>query len=204
MLPPQIQDVIERLYSGVNPYRLSREARNRRGREDESFRYGEIDAVALCEVMDSLPPDANEVFYDLGSGTGRAVFAAALTGRFRRVIGVELLADLHDAAGRALARFDSDVRPQLPVEMRTVTIEFVRADLGTFNYSDADVIFTHCTCFTPALMAQLAAGIERVRVGARVITASKLLSSSSLKMIGTQSGKMDWGVTPLIIYVKER
>lgn len=53
------------------------------------------------------------VFYDLGSGTGKAVFTAALVHRFERCVGIELLESLHVCAQRLKARWNAVIAPQL-------------------------------------------------------------------------------------------
>ncbi len=53
----------------------------------------------IFDVLDAVELGPNDVFTDLGSGTGRAVFAAAWRGA-RRAIGVEHVAWLAEAAER--------------------------------------------------------------------------------------------------------
>lgn len=61
--------------------------------------YGEVDfnsiaeVIWLCKKEYGLKNDS--VFWDLGHGTGKALVAAALTGQFKEVNGVEFLAELH-------------------------------------------------------------------------------------------------------------
>jgi SAM-dependent methyltransferase len=59
------------------------------------------------EIMERLPADIDEyTFVDLGSGKGRALLLAAEY-PFRRIIGVELQAELHRIAEQNIATFDS-------------------------------------------------------------------------------------------------
>jgi hypothetical protein len=57
-------------------------------------------------VLRKINPASGCVFYDLGSGTGKALFAARLTQDFSRCIGVELLESLHGAAVNVVNRFE--------------------------------------------------------------------------------------------------
>ena len=53
--------------------------------------YGEINFRSFSEIMQEIRPlvPPRGVFYDLGCGTGRPVFAAALLCDFSRIIGME-------------------------------------------------------------------------------------------------------------------
>jgi len=53
-------------------------------------------------------------FYDLGSGTGKAVILASLFGNFAKLVGIELIENLHRASVDIFRRFDTDVKPIFP------------------------------------------------------------------------------------------
>ena len=61
------------------------------------------------------------------------------------------------------------------------------------DFSDADIIFTHCTCFSPELMDGITARFNQLKAGARVITVSKGLTSPLFVPIATQTTQMAWG-----------
>jgi SAM-dependent methyltransferase len=83
-----------------------------------------------------LPPEevtADDVFVDLGSGKGRAVFLAAQY-PFRRVIGVELSRELHAVAEKNLRRYDG--------RFDGTRIELVNADVLEYELPpDVTVVF---------------------------------------------------------------
>src|SRR4051794_33417910 len=92
---------LERIFDDVAGYQLSHADRRRLGIEDRSFVYGEIAEGPFLEALAEAKPQAGEVFYDLGSGTGRAVIAAAAAFPFGRAVGIELLEGLVQAARTA-------------------------------------------------------------------------------------------------------
>jgi hypothetical protein len=49
-------------------------------------------------VLRKINPVPGAVFYDLGSGTSKAVFVARLTQDFSRCVGIEILTGLHQQA----------------------------------------------------------------------------------------------------------
>ena len=74
-----------------------------------SHTYGEVDLEGFAEVLLSVAPQPGEVFVDLGSGTGRAVFCAAAVAPWKQVVGVEYVKDLHSSAQRMAADFQAKV-----------------------------------------------------------------------------------------------
>ena len=65
---------------------------------EDSLVYGEIDLKGFCHLLQSLPIKPGGKFYDLGGGSGRAVFAARFQEDFDECIGLELLSNLHQLA----------------------------------------------------------------------------------------------------------
>ncbi len=69
-----------------------------------SLTYGEISVGAFVQLLRTLPePETPPHFIDIGSGTGKAVLAAALAHTLASAVGVELVPQLHDTAVRARA-----------------------------------------------------------------------------------------------------
>ncbi len=101
-----------------------------------------------------LPPNtvaADDVFVDIGSGMGRAVFQAARCYPFRRVIGVELSEELTQAARANIDRTRERLRCQ--------DVVLISADILDFEFpDDVTVVFLN-NPFTGELFA---AAIEKV------------------------------------------
>jgi hypothetical protein len=79
----------------------SKRDRAQRGKlQRKNLVYGEV--TSFSSVMEILrcckPRQCGGTFVDLGSGSGRAVLAAALSGVFDKALGVELLPSLHNIA----------------------------------------------------------------------------------------------------------
>ena len=75
--------------------------------ENKKYVYGEVSLLALSDVLHRFCPQGG-VFYDLGSGSGRAVFSAAINHpTFTKLVGVELLEGLHTIADRALGAYNA-------------------------------------------------------------------------------------------------
>jgi Histone methylation protein DOT1 len=78
----------------------------------ERERYKPTEWLTLPRVLRRREVGPDDVFIDFGSGLGRVVYQAALRYPFKRVIGVELSAQLNEIAERNLARNVSRLRCQ--------------------------------------------------------------------------------------------
>ncbi len=94
------------------------------------------------------------VFYDIGAGTGKPVFAAALHGIFARCVGVEILDGLYDISQQLLQRYKEHVQPQLPLMKQSTHVDLIKGDFTEMDLSDADVWFANSTCYNEEVSAR--------------------------------------------------
>jgi SAM-dependent methyltransferase len=171
----------------------------------QQFTYGEFDFYFFAQLLDraheiyfgnnndddKIQPDwQDQVFVDIGSGTGRLALAAAgLHPGWQKCRGVELLPGLHKAAEENLEscrRSDQEdytltatdgetgVEESLPL----APIEFT---CGSFDdpyvyFGDADCVFVFSSCMSESLMGSLSKSIGRqCKPGAIVITTEFML-----------------------------
>lgn len=103
--------------------------------KDKSLTYGEVEVASFQNILgytsthntfkESEGTLNSRVFYDLGSGTGRAVITAALSpSHFSKVVGIELMAELYEFSMEAKDRLlnaISEIRGEM--EKKTNAIE---------------------------------------------------------------------------------
>ena len=150
--------------------RISKEARQDSPFEGQSFVYGEITYPSFATILKHIKPyiKRDGVFYDLGSGTGRPVFAAALLSDFSRCRGIELVPELHQEADMHLERYEEKLLANYSLDdyytnqRRRQTIEFIQGDILEVDWSDGDVVFANSTCFDRELMERLAIKVTTV------------------------------------------
>jgi SAM-dependent methyltransferase len=95
--------------------------------------YQPTDPVLFHEMLEALKINFAEfVFIDLGSGKGRALLMAA-DYPFRRIVGVELLADLHCIAVKNISKYKSD-------SQRCFAIEPICGDAGNFHFPEEPTV----------------------------------------------------------------
>jgi SAM-dependent methyltransferase len=72
--------------------------------EDKSLIYGEVEFASFYRVLRKINPEPGLTFYDLGSGTGKALFIARLVQDFSKCVGIEILESLHIQAEKIVHR----------------------------------------------------------------------------------------------------
>lgn len=121
--------------------------------------YGELDFEALAAIIYSIKYNHGYLmegakFYDLGSGTGKAVIAAACLHSFSTCVGVELLEGLHRVALTHKATWDAGETEGRPA------VEFLQGsilDWAAGDWSDGDVLFANSHCFSEDMMQDISA-----------------------------------------------
>ena len=104
-------DVYTRAFEGIDdPYEVSdKECRRINCNFDIQFQYGEVTFMHFIPLIDFVKPKEGEVFYDLGCGTGKPAFIAALQFPELAVCkGIELLDGLVDLANKIKVRLEEE------------------------------------------------------------------------------------------------
>jgi SAM-dependent methyltransferase len=95
--------------------------------------YQPIEPALFREIMDSLAIDSSQfTFIDIGSGKGRALLIAAEYS-FKRILGIELLPELHAIAEQNIAKCRSE-------HPSSSAIESACADATQFALADGPLI----------------------------------------------------------------
>eukprot|EP00949_MAST-11_sp_MAST-11-sp1_P001412 g1412.t1 len=182
-------------------------------RESPELHYGDAsDFHSFANVLEHAIPEKGETFVDLGSGIGRACLIAALSQghTFKRIIGIELLAPLHEAAQHALQQYEKAMAqpPQSSFVDNKPEITFIRGNFlePTCTWtSDADVVFVSCGTFSKSTMALLTLHAKNMRPGARIILVGKKLHPCKEFRQATAPimARFSWGRVPCYIFVRE-
>jgi predicted RNA methylase len=184
--------IFEELYSKENGYLISRQARKKRGINDRKLTYGEVKFDSFYKIIREVSPTFNKVFYDLGSGNGKAVILASLFGDFKKLVGIEILDELVASAQRILSKYKRLLKENLPEKLEQ-EIKFVKGDMLKSDFSEADVVFTHSTCFDEEFMRALAEKMEGLKKGSFVITITQQLPSPLFRQIKKDTIDLSWG-----------
>jgi SAM-dependent methyltransferase len=94
----------------------------------ENISYAPMNWRQLSWALPRKSVTSQDVFIDIGSGKGRAVLMAAMDYPFSRVIGVELMRELHEAAEENMAAVAGRIKAG--------SVELVCADLREYELPD--------------------------------------------------------------------
>lgn len=180
----------------------AREARSLNGRE---WAYAEVEFHHFVEVLRSTTPRRGEKFVDLGSGIGKAVFAAHLYFQFGTSKGIEFLEELHHTANGYARSFDNEMKMLFDEVKRAQRLEFENKNFMHANWKDADVVFCVCTAFNDELMAAISKKCELLKPGARIITLTRQLVQSdaqAFKEINRQHCHCSFGPATAFVYLR--
>lgn len=203
------QDIFDRSFGGLTLDQTKQTADEEKERlvahgvGPRELIYGEVCFRSFASLLEELSPREGEIFCDLGSGVGKAVLAAALLHRFRRVWGVEVMPELTALAHRCLARLSDESKHTdtggRQRQHSTTPLDRIRLDCGDLrdtDWSDADIVFVASTSFGPELMNKVAQGCLRLSQGSRVVTLSQALpppARAAFRRLFHRPYRFSWG-----------
>lgn len=190
------------LYEMCEPAKLSRDERKRLGWEEDAYIYGEIQFLPFFALLAEVKPKPTEVFYDLGSGAGKAVFAAALCFDFLKLYGIEKLPALSQLANTQIKKAKMLAEEDAHLSQRFSHIQFINEDFLDCDFSDGDVIFIAATCYSYPTWDKLMTKLAYLKPGSRVIVATKKITHPQFQLISVSEECMSWGVNSVYIYTK--
>jgi hypothetical protein len=195
--------IIEDLFRGISGMNVAIEAKKSMSGDSRAFLYGEVHYLSFSELLKAAAPEKGGVFYDLGSGAGRAVFSAALLHEFSIVNGVELVKPLHQLSCNLLDRFN-----QMPMvhdffKDRPTKVNFINGDFLLTDIQDATVVFINATAFWGDLWTNIVFKLNQLSSGTKIILTSRKLGEELYKLIDEGQYLMSWGMAWVFTYEKK-
>ncbi|KGP62338.1 methyltransferase [Legionella norrlandica] len=189
--------VFEQLYFDTNGFLLSQRARENKDAID--YVYGEIEFLPFIALLSLTHIDSNTVFYDLGSGTGKAVIACGMVYPVRKSVGIELFPELHQKACEQLKKL-ATIEGYIEQSRK---ISFILGDFLTVDLSEATLLFINSTTLFGPTWEKLSARLDELPHLKTVITTSKALLPGHFKLISRTRVQMSWGVVFAFIHVRK-
>ena len=186
--------VFQSIVNDIDGFALSRSARTHH--DAMEYTYGEIDFTSFIALISMTHPTIETRFYDLGSGTGKAVLACAMVFDMQVCCGIELFEPLHTAA-----LIQEDRLRQYPAyTQKADTIHFMNDNFLNVDLSKASLIFINATALFgdswEKLNQQL---LTQTNAGTVIITTSKPLIASNY-ITKTTMVSMSWGIVTAFIH----
>jgi hypothetical protein len=171
--------------------------------KDKEFIYGEIDFLSFYTILERVSPSSQDVFYDLGSGSGKAVLSATLFFNVKESFGIELLPPLYEQSiaqlEKAAQRFQQhDAEKEYLPQVRR--IQFINDSFLHYDFENADIIYVAATCLSDATWNDLISKMARLKPGSRIIVASRMIHHEQFESIYQGIELMSWGLCPVRIY----
>ncbi|ETV92550.1 hypothetical protein H310_13214 [Aphanomyces invadans] len=194
---------------------ISRNERRANGYVSSTLVYGEIDFRHFRTVFASILKrhdvlsKPGGVFLDIGCGSGRPVFAAALLHDFDECVGYEILEGLAHVAMDVAAIWHREKKDANlpPLKKRTRIVIHHDDATAVGDWPSADFIFCNSTCFDERLMRAVSKhAIAAVKAGGVVVTATKPLiletqdAVAAVALVSTCKMQESWGPATLYIY----
>lgn len=194
--------IFTKLYENLtaNPTQVSLEEREKKDLiSDTTYTYGEVNFYSFVQILELAAPKAGDIFYDLGSGAGKAVFIAWLVGNFGKVLGVEKLQSLYDLSLTLCDKLRAIPEVE-QLKKDPNTIKFLNQDILETDFSDGDIIFLQSTCFSGHMWDGIMAKLQKLKPGTRVIVSTKLLNMGGFELKHQKLFLMSWGLSRVSIY----
>ncbi len=186
----------KQLYFQINGFEVSNQARQHH--DDLALTYGEIQFEPFVALLSLCKPDETTIFYDLGSGIGKAVIAAAMVFPIKQAIGVECIDTLHNTA----QQIKKNLINQSYYALKKKVIHFVHQDFLEYNWQDGNLIFINSTAIIGNLWVQLLEKLENLQINTIVITTTKSIPKDSFELIYCTDVLMSWGIVTAYIHRK--
>lgn len=189
--------IFEQLYADIDGFSISRQ--ERAVHDSPEYVYGEIIFEPFIALLSLCQPNSSTVFYDLGSGTGKAVLACAMVFNVKKSCGIELFPALHSAASSLQQRLMLNAEYQ----ENASRIEFKNSDFLKIELADASLVFINATAFFGEVWLAISAHMEQLKPGTLVISTSKPLHSGQFLTIHKTEVAMSWGIVSAFIQQRQ-
>jgi len=204
------KELFSRWHEDIGRQVSDNDSQRKSQKKNGTLTYGEITfAPFVVSVLERVKVHGGyknaKVFTDVGCGTAKPVFCAALTHGFELCRGIELLSDLHACAQNITNVYISDIQSQFnhddPRSKTKFEIICSDAFLSECEWSDSDIVFANSTCFSNAMFAKFEIKTSLLKSGSIIITTTAPLKNKScFELLETGTLVEDWGSASLYIH----
>lgn len=189
--------IFQQLYQHIDGFMLSRQARQKQ--DAIEYTYGEIEFLPFIALLSLAKPDNKTIFYDLGSGVGKAVLACTMVYPVQKSVGIELLPELYQTA----CKQTQQLAAMQHYAEKAKKIEFILGDFLEVDLKDATLIFINATTFIGSIWENLSSRLIDLPQLHTVITTSKELITNNFFLIKSTQIQMSWGVVRAYIHTRK-
>ena len=140
--------------------------------------YGELLPTSVTELINKLNVNHNDVFYDLGSGTGKIVAQFYLETMAKKVVGVEISQSRYACSERMKQYLNEKIVKHNQI------IEYINNNICKVDFSDATIIYLCSTCFDNKLLDWVIEKIKQCNKIRAILTLKNFDNPSQLTDMG--------------------
>lgn len=195
--------IFQNIYKDVNATAISLKDREELSPKDNmAYIYGEVTFYSFVTILEKTEPQPGEIFYDLGSGGGKAVFIAGLVFDFAKVVGIERLKGLYDLTVKLKEKLLTMPELKTYFPNKNLQIEFINSDFLEVDISEVNVLFINATCFKHTFWDAIIGKLVKLKAGTKVIVSGNYLNVGGYELIYSGQHLMSWGMSSINIYKK--
>lgn len=180
-------------YLWHNPFDISKQFLTKRG-DENVYAYGETPLTSLEKIVNECRINRSDVVFELGCGRGRTCFwLRHFVGC--RVVGIEQIPIFVERA--------NDIKNKFSLS----DIEFRQEDMLQTDLKGATVIYLYGTCLDAFFLKKLAAKLEKLPSGTKIVTVSFPIEDYADKPIFEVMKrfpvKFTWGVADVYLQIRK-
>ena len=159
--------------------------------------YGEPCGYEVDKLIQELQIDANDVFYDLGSGTGNVCATVLFGSGCNKAVGIELSDTRHQAA----VKIKEQIQLDHPNKMENKSLVLINDNFLNHDYSDATIIFTDSVLFTDKTMNEIENRAIKAPNIRYLVSMKGVYTPVHFKHLKEMNIRASWGNSRMNIYV---
>lgn len=191
------QPLFQSLYQPVNGYLLSKQ--DRQQQDAPSLIYGEIEFIPFIALLSLIDVQQDSVFFDLGSGSGKAVISCAMVFQPQKAIGIEKLERLFHVSEQLRNQLHS-IEAYKDCASR---IQFLHQDFLNASLEEASHIFINASAFFGEMWHEIEKKLNPLPHLQWIITTTRPLKLENFECIRTTEVAMSWAVVTAYIHQRK-
>jgi SAM-dependent methyltransferase len=190
---PEMKEVLEEMdffYKKVPPSKVSyQERKDRNILDDKTLTYGESTWKGLIDIIEAAEIKPDDLFYDLGSGSGKIIFLVNKKFGIKGV-GIEFI--------EYFTKMSNIIKKKLDLER----IKFINSDFFKEDFSKGTIFYMTATCFNDQIMERMSEKFKKLKEGSRIITITRPLKGEHLELYKKKIVEFGWSKDHVFFYRK--
>ncbi len=182
-------ETIEQLFQDKSGHVISSQARLHQ--PNLALTYGEIDLESFLALMSMTHPGPQDIFYDLGCGLGKTVFACHQVFNLKKCYGIEYLPELTEIAHKK----------QQALSLPLSQMEFICQDILDINWPSDSILYLNIASFLPDFWQNITQKILK-NPAKKIITLAKPILNLKHHQIKETKVLTSWGIVPAYVHRK--